>query len=124
MKPKCNTKFCRNAAAHHRKFCNTCVSKKKRAKNPVRYAYDVLKMNAKRRGKHFGITFKEFQKFARRSDYLAGKGRRKESYTIDRIDNSKGYVIGNLQILTLSQNSKKANRVLYYDYKTKYATVI
>lgn len=123
-KIKCATKFCRNTQPDRSRFCHTCASRKHRKKFPVRYAYDVLKMNAKRRGKEFDLTFADFKRFCRRSDYIAGKGRTKESYCIDRRDNKKGYTKNNIQILTISDNSKKGARILVYDWHTKYAAVI
>lgn len=48
-------------------------------------------------------------------------GRKGTSYTIDRIKNEKGYVPGNIQVLTLSQNSSKGTRVLSYDWYHKTA---
>ena len=124
-KRKCATKFCRNRIDKNN-FCNTCKSRKKRAAHPMRYAYDVLKMNAKRRGKPFGITFEYFKKFAIETNYLRGKGRTKLSYSVDCIKNHLGYVPGNLQCLTVSDNSKKGVRdiVLHYDWETKEANAV
>lgn len=124
MKNKCKTPFCRNRVTGKR-TCNTCVSRTKRNKNPMRYAYDVLKMNAKRRGKDFTISFDYFKRFAILTNYVAGKGRNKLSFSVDRVDNRKGYVPGNLQMLTVSDNSRKAHRttILNYDYETGFASV-
>lgn len=124
MKNKCKIPYCRNRVKGNR-ICNTCASRKKRNKHPMRYAYDVLKMNAKRRGKRFTISFEYFKRFAIETNYLAGKGRKKLSYSVDRINNRLGYIPGNLQLLTLSDNSKKAHRTitLNYDYQTKFASV-
>ena len=83
-----------------------------RAKNPVKYAYDTLKHNAKRRGKYFDLSFEDFQKFCYEFDYIQGKGKTKKSYSIDRIDNDKGYTIDNIRILTLEENSRKHTEVL------------
>lgn len=91
----------------------------------MRYAYDVLKMNVKRREKVFSLSFEDFKQFAIETNYLAGKGRNKKSYSVDRIDNKLGYVLGNMQVLTVSDNAKKAQRtiVLNYDYRTGFASV-
>lgn len=37
---------------------------------------------------------------------------------------AKGYEPGNLQLLTISENSSKGKKLLVYDYVTKYAKVI
>ena len=121
---KCSEKYCRNIIKKGN-ICNTCACRKKRNKNPIRYAYDVLKMNAKRRGKPFEISFEYFKQFAIETNYIKGKGRTKLSYSVDRIKNDLGYIEGNLQKLTVSDNSKKGVRdnVLHYDYETGFAHV-
>lgn len=48
------------------------------------------------------------------------KGRYKESYHIDRIDENKGYHIGNIQLLTNTQNIKKFFDHYYDDSVGKY----
>ncbi len=121
---KCNTPNCRNKAAKGRTICYKCKTRKHREKNPVKAAYDALKHNAKRRGKVFTITFADFKKFCRKTKYMAGRGRMKDSFSIDRIDPAKGYEPGNLQLLTISENSSKGKKLLVYDYVTKYAKVI
>lgn len=84
----------------------------------MKYAFSVLRNNAKRRNVEFTLTFEQFEKFCIKYDYLAGKGKTKESYSIDRIDNSRGYVEDNIAILTLSENSRKGTKTLhaYYDH--------
>lgn len=118
---KCQTKYCSNKAVRG-KQCNTCASRKYRKGNPFRYCYQTLKDNAKRRGKEFSITFEDFKKFAVKNKLLMGKGRTKDSYTIDRKDNDKGYSYDNIQVLSLSMNSSKGARQLVYDYKSGWAT--
>lgn len=54
---------------------------------------------------------------------MAGKGRHADSYSVDRIDNDKGYTIDNIRVLTLSENASKGAKILSYDYQTKHATV-
>lgn len=55
---------------------------------------------------------------------MAGKGRSKESYTVDCIDPKLGYIEGNIQCLLKSENSSKGTKVLHYDWHSKTATVI
>jgi len=120
----CGTKYCRNICKNRRNFCNTCNSRKFRSKNPEYYCYITLKNNSKRRRKNFNLTFEEFKKFAIETKYIAGKGRSKQSLTIDRIDNSRGYSLDNIQILTKSENCSKRTKILNYDWRTRHATVI
>lgn len=101
---------------HHK--CNTCTSRDKRQRNPMWYAYDTLKANCKRRkgAGWFELTFEEFSAFAIEMNYLVGKGITKTGFTIDRIDNEMGYFVGNIRIMTNSGNSRKARKVLNYEY--------
>lgn len=55
---------------------------------------------------------------------MQGKGKTKESYSIDRKKNHLGYTEDNIRVLPLGENSKKSNKVLVYDWQTKTAKVI
>lgn len=116
----CETKYCRKQALKGRKICGACKTRRYRENNPMMASYMNLRANAKRRGKEFTITFEDFRQFCYETDYIQGKGRTKDCYSVDRKDETKGYVPGNLQRLTVGQNKKKH---LEYDYQTKYATV-
>ena len=121
-KNRCKRNYCRNLPKTG-EVCNTCRTREWRNKNPMRSAYLNLRNNSKRRGKIFKLTWEQFKRFCYQSDYIAGKGKTKESYTIDRKENDKGYVEGNLQILTLEDNSRKGNRKLEYDWQYQHASV-
>lgn len=82
---------------------------------PESYYYDKLKSNARRRGCFFDLTLDQFKNFCEETGYLKKKGRRSQSYHIDRIDIKKGYTEGNLQILTNLENVMKQHNV---DYST------
>jgi len=118
---KCSTKHCRNKAAKGRRICYKCKTAKYKEKHPMRYAFSVLRNNAKRRCIEFTLTYEEFQEFCYQYDYLRGKGKKAESYSVDRIDNLKGYTKNNIQMLTLSENSRKGTKVLnaFYNPETK-----
>lgn len=94
------------------RICPTCLSRNRRNNNPVRYAFDTLRTNAKRRGKIFELSFEQFKQFAIKSKYCKKKGIYADNYHIDRIDETKGYIIDNIQLLTNSANVRK-----YLDYK-------
>lgn len=121
-KQKCATRGCKREAKHP-PHCNTCHSKHMRERNPVRTAYNCLKGNSKRRGHAFNLTLAEFEQFCTATDYMTGKGRTKDHYSIDRIDPTKGYSLDNIQRMTVSENSKKGKK-LVYDWVTGTATVI
>ena len=125
MKPKCETNHCRKRKVKGRKYCHSCIKKAYKEKHPVRYSYNSLKQNAKRRQKDFSLTFEEFEQFCYKTDYIRGAGKMSHSYSIDRIDSTKGYHIDNIQVLTLSQNSSKGRKVLLYDYQyPEHVTVV
>jgi hypothetical protein len=73
----------------------------------MRAAYATLRDHARERGIEFTIGFPEFEEFARQSDYLGQKGLGGDCLTVDRIDNLRGYVSGNIQPMTRSENSVK-----------------
>lgn len=66
-----------------------------------------MRQNARYRKKGFNLTIDEFRIFCEKTDYLQLKGRGGGNITIDRKDNRKGYSFDNIQVLTLSQNSRK-----------------
>lgn len=109
VKGKCVTKYCRNKASDNRKVCHKCKKTNDKNRDPVGYAYRVLKNNAKRRNKIFTITLRYFRDFCAGSEYMQRKGREGDCLSIDRKEVSKGYEPGNLQILTVSKNTRKGN---------------
>lgn len=79
--------------------------------SPKRSAFATLRDHAKQRGLEFTLT----------ADYLAGlmdayayfdhaAESRGEFPSLDRIDSTRGYVPGNLRVITHSQNVVKGNR--------------
>lgn len=111
---------CMNTHAKTRLYCHTHISQMWRKNNPLKAAYKAFKSNAKRRKKPFEITFEQFKEFALKTKLMKGRGKNKDSWHIDRIDEEKGYTIDNIQILTNSENVKK---YLDYSYLTKHGSV-
>lgn len=109
----CHSKGCRNVTKGGNKLCDTCKKRKYRKENPLKASFQSLKDNAKRRNKEFNLTFDEFKEFSIKTDYYKKKGISSESFHIDRIDESKGYLINNIQVLTNSQNVKKYLKYRY-----------
>lgn len=89
------------------RFCPKHRKRYQKETDPVRYTYNFIKNNAKRRGKPFEITLDQFAEWCKETDYINRKGTKKTSFTIDRIDASKGYTLDNIQILTNEQNGRK-----------------
>lgn len=88
-----------------------------RNKYPVKAAYAALRDNSKRRGIEFSITLQQFIRFCVKTQLLTNRGTKAESYSIDRKDETKGYSYDNIQMLTISENSKKEikRRYVYID---------
>lgn len=117
-----------------RKICTKCKTIRQKKSNPYKYAYRNFLSNIKRRGKDWEkkygekspkyectITFEEFKQFAVSCQLLSKRGRSKESYHIDRIDETLGYHIWNIQPLTNEENVRKSHMVrkhLVYDKMT------
>ena len=113
-KKKCSVPYCRSHNIKAKGLCSKHYTRERRRKNPVRASFQALKDNAKRRGKEFSLTFKEFEKFAVETSYIYSKGRKIDSLHIDRIDESKGYHIENIQVLTNGDNVRK-----YHQHKKR-----
>jgi hypothetical protein len=109
----------RNKPLPKRKICGSCKTRQYRANNRLKAAFDALKHNAKRRKHGFDLTLEQFTKFAIATDYIVKRGITKDSYSIDRIDNNRGYTIDNLQIMTVSDNSKKRTKQVTFDWQSQ-----
>jgi hypothetical protein len=104
---KCVTKGCRKITPKNYPHCAKCRKRKQKQKNPVKYFFNVLKQNAKRRGKYFDLTLEEFRVFCEKTNYLELKGKSGMAATIDRINNELGYTANNIQILSHFDNTSK-----------------
>jgi hypothetical protein len=109
MKSKslCSIKYCGKPRKVGCKVCCKHATQAWRLSNPERAAYMIHKHNAIRRGKIYTLTFEQFLHFCKTSKYLELKGRNADDLSIDRIYNERGYEAGNIQPLTVSNNSKK-----------------
>lgn len=105
---KCLTKRCRGLASKTGRspYCSKCRSKRWREKHPLTAHYHDLRNRAKQRGKEFSLTIFDYACFWFSSCYAQKHGKAKGSLSINRIDNSKGYVPGNVEALTLSLNAR------------------
>lgn len=92
---------------NHRKLCSRCIYLNKKSKDLYRWSFGVHRRNARRRNIPWHLSFDEFKEFAIKFDLMVRAGRKKESLHIDRIDVNKGYVAGNIQVLSNSENIKK-----------------
>jgi hypothetical protein len=76
----------------------------------MRAAWRNLKDHAAARGIYFKLPFAYFRRYALRSNYLNRKGNGAQCLTVDRINNLRGYIVGNITFLTRQQNSIKQAR--------------
>lgn len=120
---KCSTPYCRNARPKDRKVCPKCRLRAWRAKCPERAAYNNVRGSAVKRGIGFSLTFAEFLGIIQGTGYIEKCGNCKGDLHLDRIDAAKGYEIGNLQVITCSDNIAKGNVERHYgDVKECYAS--
>ena len=120
MKNICSIQNCKHKARG--KYCYMHEKRLYRAKYPMKAAYQNLRSNAKRRKKIFTLTLEQFEAFCIKTLYLFGKGKTRESFSIDCIIESKGYTADNIRVLTLAANTTKENvrrRIFDYDWESK-----
>lgn len=115
----CRISYCRKPRMGKASICAMHHSRRLKEINPSCYFFNLLRCNAKRRGKEFNLTLTEFRLFCEETGYLKNKGRLGHHATIDRIDNEKGYSFDNIQVLSKSMNSFKADRMMRVDYFQK-----
>jgi len=91
--------------------------------NPIskrKFLFQAARSRSKKYGKEFNILFEEIQwndycpvlglKLDYTSSRREGKGKiAKNAATLDRVDNSKGYIKGNVQVISFRANSLKSN---------------
>jgi hypothetical protein len=106
------TMNCRNSAAPKYKLCHKCRKRKQRANDPMKAAFSSLRDSAKERKIPFNLSLSEFAEFAVRCRLLQGRGRQKDSWHVDRIDEDdpRGYHKDNINKASNSENASKENR--------------
>ena len=91
----------------------TGVRKKAFIADPAKYLWGVAKVRAKQKGIDFNITpdniiIPEFCPITLRS-LVKGDGYHQDAMSLDRVDNSKGYVVGNVRVISRIANLKKSS---------------
>jgi hypothetical protein len=119
VKPgKCPVKFCRNDCrtgtrmknpSKHR-LCSTHAKELSRLRDPIRATFVEKRSNAKRRGIAWDLTLEEYTEVVMQQEYMDNRGCQRHCLHIDRIDHTRGYEVGNLQIITCSENVVKGNK--------------
>lgn len=126
---KCATKYCRNKAAVGRTLCHKCKQRRFRESHPKKAAYANLKAKAIYRKIKFTLTLEQFEKIAEGTEAFDKEGNRNGDYHFDRIDATRGYEVGNVQVLHSSENISKGNKertqeyYIYKYYERKYGRI-
>jgi hypothetical protein len=104
---KCRTPYCRKSPAPgaHSPYCSACNSRRWKAAHPVNYAYNKLKFRAKERGHAFNLTLETFTRLWNEG-LGENRGRFANNVSINRIRPWEGYHDQNVEILTISVNSR------------------
>jgi len=112
---RCPVRRCRKAPRDlkHRpnstQLCGTHHKELWRANNPVHAAYDNLRASARKRKIAFTLTLAHFKAVIEPTRYMDESGRERHCLHIDRIETHLGYVDGNIQVLTCTENVQKEN---------------
>lgn len=112
-KNTCNTRFCSRKSEKSRGgtsrslCCTTCKLRLWRANNPIKAVFNAVRNKASRRKLEFSLTFEHFESLCLETGFHKTRGRRAEDFHLDRIDCAKGYVDGNIQVITATENCKK-----------------
>lgn len=108
----CCVKGCRNASGVGKAgLCHKHYQHRWRMRSRKSSAFATLRDNAKNRGIEFNLTYDYFLGLTDCAGYwdLHAESRG-EWASIDRVDGTKGYVMGNLRIITHAHNAAKSNR--------------
>ena len=88
-----------------------------REQNPIRYLLNQARYRAKKKGEEFTVVEDDLEVptecpvFGIPLFFTRG-GRTKNSFSLDRIDNSKGYVKGDVRIISFWANQMKGDMTL------------
>ncbi len=104
----CRVQECTDKRTRDFPFCFKHRSQIARYRDPVLHQYHRLKQAAKTRRIPFSLTMEEWRAWCRQTGYAHNRtGERADLPSVDRKDDTQGYHIGNIQVLTVSQNSIK-----------------
>lgn len=85
-----------------------------RRRNPIQYLINQVKYRSKKRGLDFDLTLSDLEVpevcpiLGIPLEHSEG-GRTDSSYSLDRVDNSKGYVKGNVRVISFGANMRKGD---------------
>ena len=103
----CIVRGCLKDRAKRRRVCYQHHLLAWRLNHPIKAAYAILRDHAKRSKREFTITLDDFTKLVEPTEYITKKGNTKYDLHLDRKNPLKGYIPGNLAVITCSENSVK-----------------
>lgn len=118
----CTVLRCDTPLTTRKAVCDKHAQHVWRWNNPERNAYNNLKSSAAKRKIIFNLTYEEFLAFIATNNYVDEKGVTKTCLHVDRVVDALGYVAGNLQLLTNSENVAKENRRRFVERRLGFAT--
>ena len=107
----CWVKGCNRSSRRDRSLCHMHDMRRWRAKQKKTADYCTLRDHAKARGIEFKITLDYWRGLVDAFAYY--EPREDEALSIDRVDPTKGYIEGNIRVVTVSLNSFKSTREQY-----------
>lgn len=112
---RCPVLRCRNLSVTGKRNGALCHKHRHylwRRNHPELNTYHNVKKHAKSRGIPFQLSFPEFMEVCTLGsyDFVNRPGDYGKYPSIDRINPTKGYVVGNIRVITVSENSIKGNR--------------
>lgn len=108
-KGKCIVKYCRNSPVSGSRLCSKHKHQRRKVNDPIGYYFDIARQNARARKIPFEIDKKYFTKLVLATDYMKKGGRDNSSLTLERVNNNKGYIKGNVKIISFEQNREKGD---------------
>lgn len=104
----CAVRGCRNKrAGDGGRLCSAHRQLAWRLRNPTRAAFASLRDHAKGRKVEFSLTWEDFRRLSDATGYAANRGQTLGALAVDRIDFRRGYVPGNVRIVTVAENAAK-----------------
>lgn len=104
---RCTTRYCRRPHGAKSPLCSRCQVRRWRKANPMKAKLAILRDRANRKRVPFDLTLEWLTSFLRANFYDP------KEHHIDRRKPWLGYVMGNLQVLSSTENIAKGNRERY-----------
>ena len=110
---RCPVYRCINASQKDKALCHRHHMQRWRAQHPDAAGYHCLRTHAKTRGLAFTITFEDYLDVMGYYEHTKPVLNYGEHISVDRKDPRRGYIPGNIQAMTVSENTAKSRKFLY-----------